>query len=156
MTQLQANFAAVAAGDSGAPLIQAAALDSAIVGNSHLEASVTGTFIEATGATGSGNSTTSPVKITQDIQVGRSGIYSVKHTMSNAAGNGAVYGRSQIYVDGVAVGTTRTGNGTWTEDVTVTAGQTIAIYGWCTIASNYSNCTLFDVRSGAPLLSCAN
>lgn len=61
---------------------------------------------------------------TWEVQIFAVGTIRVKFQLTPTAGTN--YGR--IYVNGIAIGTERSGSGTWTEDITITNGDLLQIY----------------------------
>lgn len=137
MTQNQANFLAVAAGDSGAPNIVDAAHTPVTAGSTYLWAH------DGIYTSGSTSSPTYALLIMDGapIIVPRDGTYQVDFDMS---GSGGVTATARIYKNGAGFGTEQTqGNSvdTKSENLTFSEGDYIEIYGkigsseTCTVAN---------------------
>jgi len=78
------------------------------------------------------NTTIDNLQLWKDIVVGKGGTFRIK--FSQNAGSGSVWGK--IYRNGVAVGTLRSGSGTFEEDISGwNAGDAIELYAGMTIIS---------------------
>ena len=125
MTNLYSNFTALANGDSGAPSVQAAAIrDFTSASNAYVIASSSCTHTDTFATWVKGIEFIMP----------RGGTIStrLKALFVDDAG-GAASGDLRIYVNGVATGTTRTATTTeqtWDEDITVSKGDLLQVYGF--------------------------
>jgi len=94
---------------------------------------------------------TSMTKV-KDIYFPIAGTYSVSFDMKATNTGSPVEGR--IYVDGAAVGTNRSSNSavyiTYTQDITITAGQNIQIYS-SGLGTNYVFIKFFELNVANPL-----
>lgn len=110
-----------------------------------------GTIVEAnapTDVTGGGASPTY-VKIKEFSPLLRSGTVTVYFAM--AAVSGTAYGK--IYKNGAAAGTERSigsGGSSWSEDISVSAGDVLQIYGHAGDGANKTTITDFQIRCSNP------
>lgn len=142
MLALRDNPLAIAQGDITAPKISTEALSPLPTGS--LEDYTAGSWNEITNPNDTGETilATTPTLYTAGrLLIGRSGTVTSVFTLAARQGliAGTLYGR--IYVNAVAVGTTRsiTGEGpaTFTENIAVNAGDELRVYTWRTNTADY-------------------
>jgi hypothetical protein len=93
-----------------------------------------------------------PTKVGEFI-VGPAGVYRCRWEQfkDDSYGSGS-YPISRIYVEDVGVGTIKygtTGYGYESDDITVTAGQRIQVYGWCNYGPGQARFTTFHICAAA-------
>jgi len=125
------NPTAIANGDAGAPQVQTAAIADAAITVPKTEDFASGTQGANTMLISGTRISTSWGKIGGDIYIPRAGVIKTRIGVSSTYAGSNGYGR--VYVNGVAVGTTRTVFGTtrttFDENIAVAVGDLVQIYG---------------------------
>lgn len=130
--QMRDNLAAMAAGLTGAPKILNAALSDGTITNEKMLDYVAGSYPLARAENEDFVVNSSSWVKYKEIAVKRNGIVTTKFTLKNNSGNAdnTAYGR--IYVNGIAIGTSRATDSTtyvtYTEDITIIPGDLIQLY----------------------------
>jgi len=150
-TKLRDNPIATYEGNNPTKIVYAALNITGGVVASDFTDFTTGTYpmAESAGAVSSTNTTMEKYK---EIYCPTAGTYSVSFDMKATNTGSSVTGR--IYVDDVATGTNRTTNSisyvTYTQDITITAGQLIQVYS-AGIGTNYVFIKSFKLSVSNPL-----
>lgn len=92
---------------------------------------------------------TTPTKV-GEFKVGQGGVYRCKWNQKKGDGYGAgSYPWGRIYVNDVAIGTSKASTGSdtdyhlQTDDITLSAGDLVQLYGWCNYAPGTATFTAF-------------
>jgi hypothetical protein len=154
MLALRDNPLAIAQGDVSAPKIALSSLAEKIP-TSYFTNYTSGSWVEAYNHNTYGLTEfpAAPTLFTAGrLKMSRSGTVTSVFTLQGSNGAYIVYGR--VYKNGVAVGTTRSVAGTtatFTENISVSAGDELQVYIWQTGgASNSGKLSLFNIKVSNP------
>lgn len=147
MTQNQDNFTALANGDSGAPQHQTASYADGSITADKIVLYTPGTSYRLIQSTSSSGTISTSWDTLKEALCGSGGTVTVTYTHSSGS-TASHY--TNIFVNDVAVGTVRSANGTYSENITISPGDELQVKGYITSGFQTVDVSYFYIQSALP------